>query len=53
LKKWSTAKITQYWRQWMPLVMQHRDPGQMVAATQVKHGTDVDFGVRHASWSRL
>jgi malate dehydrogenase (quinone) len=31
-------------RQWMPLVMQHRDPAQPVAATQVKHGTDVDFG---------
>lgn len=32
-------------RQWMPLVMEHRDPKQAVAATQVKHGTDVDFGV--------
>jgi malate dehydrogenase (quinone) len=32
-------------RQWMPLVMEHRDPEQAVAATQVKHGTDVDFGV--------
>jgi len=32
-------------RQWMPLVMEHRDPAQAVAATQVKHGTDVDFGV--------
>ncbi len=31
-------------RDWMPLVMQHRDPAQPVAATQVKHGTDVDFG---------
>jgi malate dehydrogenase (quinone) len=31
-------------RKWMPLVMQHRDPKQAVAATQVKHGTDVDFG---------
>lgn len=31
-------------RQWMPLVMQHRDPKQKVAATQVKYGTDVDFG---------
>ena len=29
---------------WMPLVMRHRDPKQKVAATQVKHGTDVDFG---------
>ncbi|MGB8410891.1 MAG: malate:quinone oxidoreductase, partial [Gallionella sp.] len=32
-------------RQWMPLVMEHRDPGQKVAGTQVKHGTDVDFGM--------
>lgn len=32
-------------REWMPLVMQNRDPAQVVAATQVKHGTDVDFGV--------
>ena len=32
-------------RQWMPLVMEHRDPGEAVAATQVKQGTDVDFGV--------
>lgn len=30
--------------EWMPLVMRHRDPAQKVAATQVKHGTDVDFG---------
>ncbi len=30
--------------QWMPLVMRHRDPKQKVAATQVKHGTDIDFG---------
>jgi malate dehydrogenase (quinone) len=32
-------------RRWMPLVMEHRDPAQSVAGTQVKHGTDVDFGV--------
>ncbi|MCX7194180.1 MAG: malate dehydrogenase (quinone) [Proteobacteria bacterium] len=32
-------------REWMPLVMAHRDPKQAVAATQVKHGTDVDFGM--------
>ncbi len=32
-------------RKWMPLVMEHRDPAQAVAATQVKHGTDVDFGM--------
>jgi malate dehydrogenase (quinone) len=32
-------------RKWMPLVMKHRDAKQPVAATQVKHGTDVDFGL--------
>jgi malate dehydrogenase (quinone) len=47
-------------REWMPLVMEHRDPQQPVAATQVRHGTDVDFGMltrklvksltRHASF---
>lgn len=31
-------------RKWMPLVMTHRDSRQKVAATQVKHGTDIDFG---------
>lgn len=31
-------------QQWMPLVMAGRDPNQPIAATQVKHGTDVDFG---------
>ncbi len=31
-------------KRWMPLVMQNRDARQAVAATQVKHGTDVDFG---------
>lgn len=29
---------------WMPLVMRQRDPKEKVAATQVKHGTDIDFG---------
>jgi malate dehydrogenase (quinone) len=29
---------------WMPLVMQGRDGKELVAATQVQHGTDVDFG---------
>jgi malate dehydrogenase (quinone) len=29
---------------WMPLVMRHRDAKEKVAATQVKHGTDIDFG---------
>ena len=32
-------------KKWMPLVMERRDPLQRVAGTQVKHGTDVDFGV--------
>jgi malate dehydrogenase (quinone) len=31
-------------RAWMPLVMQQRAAGQKLAATQVKYGTDVDFG---------
>ena len=31
--------------QWMPLVMQQREAGQPVAATRVKYGTDIDFGV--------
>ncbi len=31
-------------RQWMPLIMQQRDPAQPVAATRVKYGTDIDFG---------
>ncbi len=30
-------------REWMPLVMQGREP-QQVAATRVAHGSDVDFG---------
>jgi len=30
--------------EWMPLVMRHRDAKEKVAATQVKHGTDIDFG---------
>ncbi len=29
---------------WMPLVMRKRDAKEKVAATQVKHGTDIDFG---------
>ncbi len=31
-------------RQWMPLVMQNRDPNQKVAGTRVSYGSDVDFG---------
>lgn len=30
--------------EWMPLVVQHRDPMEKVAATRVSYGTDVDFG---------
>jgi malate dehydrogenase (quinone) len=30
--------------QWMPLVMEGRDPQQKVAATRMATGTDVDFG---------
>ena len=31
-------------RQWMPLVMQGRDPEEKIAATRVQHGSDVDYG---------
>lgn len=31
-------------REWMPLVMEGRDPAEKVAATRVQHGSDVDFG---------
>jgi malate dehydrogenase (quinone) len=31
-------------REWMPLVMQHRDPAETLAGTRVRHGSDVDFG---------
>ncbi len=30
--------------EWMPLVMEGRDPDEKVAATRISHGTDVDFG---------
>ena len=30
--------------EWMPLVMEGRDPDEKVAATRIPHGTDVDFG---------
>ena len=30
--------------QWMPLVMENRDPKEPVAASRVAHGSDVDFG---------
>lgn len=30
--------------EWMPLVVKNRDPMQPVAATRIKHGSDVDFG---------
>ncbi|WP_432695765.1 malate dehydrogenase (quinone) [Marinobacterium sp. YM272] len=31
-------------REWMPLVMQNRDPAEKVAATRVTYGSDVNFG---------
>ncbi len=31
-------------KEWMPLVVNNRDPMQLVAATRVEHGSDVDFG---------
>ncbi|MBB5319869.1 malate dehydrogenase (quinone) [Marinobacter oulmenensis] len=30
--------------EWMPLVVNHRDRSEKVAATRIKHGADVDFG---------
>ncbi|MDL0431283.1 malate dehydrogenase (quinone) [Marinobacter sp. TBZ242] len=30
--------------EWMPLVVNNRDPMQRVAATRIRHGSDVDFG---------
>ncbi|WP_303285743.1 malate dehydrogenase (quinone) [Marinobacter sp. SS8-8] len=30
--------------EWMPLVVKNRDPMQRVAATRIRHGSDVDFG---------
>jgi malate dehydrogenase (quinone) len=34
----------QHLAQWMPLVMEGRDPNQKVAATRMEAGTDVNFG---------
>lgn len=31
-------------KEWVPLVMEGRDPGTPLAATKVEHGSDVDFG---------
>jgi len=31
-------------RDWTPLVMEGREPGQILAATRVRRGADVDFG---------
>ncbi|MBU2953433.1 malate dehydrogenase (quinone) [Marinobacter sp. F3R08] len=30
--------------EWMPLIVNNRDPMQRVAGTRIKHGSDVDFG---------
>ena len=30
-------------REWLPLIMEGRDPSQKMAATRVSHGTDVNF----------
>lgn len=32
-------------KEWFPLIMKGRDPEQKVAATRVRYGSDVDFGV--------
>ncbi len=37
------SEDTNVLREWMPLIMQDRDPKQRVAATRVAHGTDVNF----------
>jgi malate dehydrogenase (quinone) len=29
---------------WFPLIMEGRDPGEEVAATRMRTGTDVDYG---------
>lgn len=31
-------------KEWMPLVMENRDPNEKVAATRVRYGSDVNFG---------
>jgi malate dehydrogenase (quinone) len=31
-------------KEWLPLVMEGRDPGEQVAATRMRTGTDVDYG---------
>jgi malate dehydrogenase (quinone) len=31
-------------KEWFPLVMEERDPGEQVAATRMRTGTDVDYG---------
>jgi malate dehydrogenase (quinone) len=31
-------------KEWMPLVVEGRDPSEKIAGTRVKHGSDVDFG---------
>lgn len=31
-------------KEWFPLVMEGRDPGEQVAATRMRTGTDVDYG---------
>ncbi len=31
-------------KQWVPLVMEGREPGQKIAATRMSIGTDVNFG---------
>ena len=40
--EWSTDSSELF--EWMPLIMEGRSPSQLVGATRVKRGTDVDFG---------
>ncbi len=39
-------------REWMPLIMQNRDPNEKVAATRVRHGSDVNFGALARNMTR-
>jgi len=38
--------------QWMPLVMEKRDPAEKIAGTRVAHGSDVNFGALARNMAR-
>ena len=48
--RWSDDR--QHLSEWMPLVMEGRDPNQAVAATRIERGTDVDFGALTRAYLR-